>query len=60
MVHLTLSLRTLLHVVEILGYLFLLISSCQISDELTLRRQHHKGDTKHRIGTCGEDGEVLV
>ena len=59
-VHLTIALCTLLHIVEILVYLGFLLRRREFCHEVALRSQHHKGDTKHRIGTSGENREMLA
>ena len=59
-VHLALALSTLLHISQIFIYGSLLIGSGQLGHELALRSQYHEGNTEDGIGTCGEDGEVLL
>ncbi len=56
----TVELGALLHVVEILLYLFLLLGGSYLLNILALWSQDHEGNTKHGIGTGGEDGELHV
>jgi len=56
----TVQLGALLHVVQILLHLFLLLGSSYLLNILALWSQHHEGNTKHGIGTGGEDGELHV
>ena len=60
MVSHTVKLGTLLHVVEILLYLFLLLGSSYLLNILALWSQNHEGNTKHGIGTGSEDGKLHV
>ena len=59
-VHLAVALCTLLHIVEVFLYFLFLFRGGQLCHEVALRSQHHERHTEHRIGTGGEDGEVLV
>ena len=59
MVHLAVTLRALLHILEIFLHLFLLFRCGELPDEFALGCQHHEGDTEDGIGAGGEDGEAL-
>ena len=60
MIHLAITLRALLHIVQIFINSLFLVGCGEFRHEVTLRSQYHEGDTEHRIGTSGEDGEVFV
>ena len=60
MVHLTVTLCALLHVVKVFFYLLLLLRCGQFCHQLRLRSQHHERHAEHRVGTGGEDGETLL
>ena len=56
----TLTLCTTLYVLDVLIYSLALFRRCNHIYQLTLRSQHKEGNTKHRISTSGEDGEIHI
>ena len=59
-VNLPLALGTALHVGQILLHLGLLSVGGQLLHQFALGCQNHEGYTEHGVGTCGEDGKLLV
>ena len=59
-IHLTLTFRALLHVIEIVLHRCFLLRSCQLLNQFTLGCQDHEGHTEDGVGTGGEDRELDI
>ena len=56
----TIALCALLGSSDIVFYFLAMFVGSYFFYIFTFRRQHHEGNTKHRVGTCGKDGEMHV
>ena len=54
------ALGALLHVCDIFVNGGTLRVGSQLVNELTLRCKHHEGHAEDGVGTCGENGKMLV